>query len=391
MTRISAPFLDDSGLHRVLTALTGAGHQALIVGGAVRNALLGQPVSDIDIATSSLPEQTVTLTEAAGLRAVPTGIEHGTITVVADGHGYEVTTFRRDVETDGRRAVVAFSDRIEEDAHRRDFTMNALYADASGEVIDPVGGLDDLAARRLRFVGEPRARITEDYLRILRFFRFHAWYGAKGAADPEALAACAELAAGLDGISHERIGAETRKLLAAPDPTEAVALMARAGVLGHILPGADTHDLPALIAAEATLGLPAEWPVRLALLGADNAAQALRLSRDETRLQDQIATALTLPLPAAAYRFGPHIARSAALIATARGTPPAPDWQQQIAHAADAQLPIAARHLMPELSGPAIGAALRQAETAFIDSGFSLSKQELLALALGQDRQRKSD
>ncbi|WP_374189447.1 CCA tRNA nucleotidyltransferase, partial [Paracoccus thiocyanatus] len=216
MTRLSAPFLDDPALKRVLAALAAQGAQALVVGGAVRNALLGEPASDVDISTSARPQDTVRLAQAAGLRSVPTGIEHGTVTVIADGRGFEVTSFRRDVETDGRRAVVAYSDRIEDDAQRRDFTMNALYATASGEVLDPVGGLPDLAARRLRFVGDPRARIAEDYLRILRFFRLLAWYGRE--ADLHALAACRELRQGLAGISRERIGHEMRKLLDAPRP-----------------------------------------------------------------------------------------------------------------------------------------------------------------------------
>ncbi|MTH76745.1 CCA tRNA nucleotidyltransferase [Paracoccus aestuariivivens] len=382
MTRISASFLNDSGLRQVLAALTDAGHQALIVGGAVRNSLLDEPVSDIDIATSALPDETRRLTEAAGLRAVPTGIEHGTITVVANGHGYEVTTFRRDVETDGRRAVVAFSDCIDEDARRRDFTMNALYADWTGKVFDPVGGLPDLAARRLRFVGEPRARITEDYLRILRFYRFHAWYGAKGAADPAALAACADLASGLDGISAERIGAEMRKLLAAPDPAESVALMQQAGILARILPGADGRDLPALIAAEAACGQLAAWPCRLALLGADDAVSKLRLSRDEATQQKKLAEALALPLAEAAYRHGARIAESAALILHARGIPLCPDWQQRIERATEARLPLTARDLMPDLNGPALGEALRRAENAYIANDFTLTRDQLLQIAL---------
>src|SRR5690606_29298493 len=159
---------------------------------------------------------------------------------------FEVTSFRRDVATDGRRAEVAFSDRLEDDASRRDFTINALYADAEGEVIDPVGGLADLAARRLRFVGDPDQRIAEDYLRILRFFRFHAWYGRKGGADPAALAACARHAAGLARISRERIGTGMRKLRSAPAPGEAVALMQAAGGLAQLLPGGDAGGLTAL-------------------------------------------------------------------------------------------------------------------------------------------------
>ncbi|MFH5773063.1 CCA tRNA nucleotidyltransferase [Paracoccus sp. NGMCC 1.201697] len=389
MTRIEAPFLHDPALRRVLAALSDAGHQALVVGGAVRNALLGEPIADVDIATSALPDDTRRLTEAAGLRAVPTGAEHGTITVVADSKGFEVTTFRRDVETDGRHAVVAFSDRIEEDALRRDFTMNALYADASGQVLDPVGGLPDLVARRLRFVGDARARIVEDYLRILRFFRFHARYGAKGAADPAALAACAALAPGLDGISKERIGAEMRKLLSAPDPVEAVAMMADAGVLARILPGSRPDALPALIAAEVQAGASPDWQTRLALLAPANPVHDLRLSREEARAQEHLATALTLPLPEAAYRLGARTARRAALIRTAQGAAFRPDWQERIDRAAAARLPLAARDLMPELSGPALGEALREAEIAFVASDFTLPRDALLRIALDRSGEMK--
>ena len=268
MTPDTVALPDDPALARVLSALSAEGAQALVVGGAVRNALLGEPIADIDIATATPPGDTVRLAEAAGLRTVPTGIDHGTVTIIADGRGFEATTFRRDVETDGRHAIVAYSDNIDDDARRRDFTMNALYATADGRVLDPVGGLADLAARRLRFVGDARARITEDYLRILRFFRFLAWYGRE--ADMQALAACHELRGGLAGISKERIGHEMRKLLAAPDPAQAVRLMAEAGVLPLVLPGADGSDLPDLIGAEQDFGtgaLPA-WPRRLALYAA---------------------------------------------------------------------------------------------------------------------------
>ncbi|RDD96216.1 CCA tRNA nucleotidyltransferase [Paracoccus pantotrophus] len=385
MTRLTAPFLDDPALEQVLAALSAGGAQALIVGGAVRNALLGEPVADVDISTSARPEETVQLAEAAGLRSVPTGIEHGTVTVIADGRGFEVTSFRRDVETDGRRAVVAYSDRIEDDARRRDFTMNALYATASGEVLDPVGGLPDLAARRLRFVGDPRARIAEDYLRILRFFRLLAWYGRE--ADLHALAACRELRQGLAGISKERIGHEMRKLLDAPDPSHAVALMAEAGVLPLVLPGADASDLPELVEIEREYGtgaLPC-WPRRLALLGAPNPAEALRLSRDEARTQDRIAQALTMPALAAAYRLGRASAAQAVLIRAARGDRPAFGWCHELARGAGAKFPLTARDLMPDLSGPALGEALRRAEDAFVESDFTLPREALLRIALQQE------
>nr|MDA3889890.1 CCA tRNA nucleotidyltransferase [Allgaiera sp.] len=216
--KITGAWLTRPETRAVCAALTGAGHRALFVGGCVRNALLGVAVADIDIATDAAPETVTILAENAGLKAVPTGIDHGTITVVSGGIAHEVTTFRRDVETFGRHATVAFTADPAEDAARRDFTMNALYATPEGEVLDPLGGLPDLQARRLRFVGDPASRIREDYLRILRFFRFHAWYGdQQEGLDPEGIAACAENLDGLAGLSRERIGTEMRKLLSAPD------------------------------------------------------------------------------------------------------------------------------------------------------------------------------
>ena len=384
MTRITAPFLTDPALHRVLAALQSEGAQALIVGGAVRNALLGEPVSDIDISPSARPTDTIRLAEAAGLRAIPTGIDHGTVTLVADTRAFEVTSFRRDVETDGRRAVVAFSDSIQDDAQRRDFTMNALYADASGRVLDPVGGLPDLAARRLRFVGEPRARIAEDYLRILRFFRFLACYGRE--ADLQALAACTALRAGLRGISRERIGHEMRKLLGAANPGPALALMSESGVLPLVLPGADASDMAELVAAEQDFGTGAlpRWPRRLVLLGADDPGEALRLSRDEARELDRIVQALPLPPAIAAFRHGRRAAAQAVLIRSARGTAPPFGWCHDIARGDQAQFPLSAADLMPALSGPALGRALKRAETAWLDSGFTLEADALRDLALSE-------
>ena len=379
MTRIDAPFLRDPALIAVLDAIEGGGHRALAVGGCVRNALIGVAADDVDIATDAEPARVVELVGAAGLRAVPTGIDHGTVTVVSGGTGFEVTTFRRDVETDGRRAVVAFSDRLEDDAARRDFTMNALYATRDGTVIDPVGGIADIAARHLRFVGAPRDRITEDYLRILRLFRFLAWYGQT--VDPDALAACAELSGGLEIISRERIGAEMRKLLAAPDPAPAMGLMVETGVLPHVLPGADPAALPALVALERQTGAGPHWPRRLAALAAPDVAEALRLSRPEARAQDDLARARDWPLAEAGFRLGEGPATDLALIRAAGGAPLPPDWRDSIARAAAAPLPIAAADLMSDLSGPALGRALAAAEAAWIASGFTLSRPDLIAAA----------
>jgi poly(A) polymerase len=227
------PWMTTPETRAVLDALGGEGR---FVGGAVRNALLGKRVSDIDIATPLVPEDVIKRLTKAGLGAVPTGIEHGTVTAVANGKPFEITTLRRDVATDGRRAVVAFTTDWAEDAQRRDFTMNALYADASGAITDTVGGVEDLKAGRVRFVGDPATRIREDYLRILRLFRFHAWYG-KGALDADALHAAAALKAGLTQLAGERISKEMLKLLEADDPVPVIRQMAASGILSEILPG----------------------------------------------------------------------------------------------------------------------------------------------------------
>ena len=264
------PWLEAASTKAVIAALEAAGGKdcARFVGGCVRNSLMGRPVDDIDIATRLTPNETLAALKAAGLKAVPTGVEHGTVTGVCDGRPYEITTLRRDVETDGRRAVVAFTHEWAEDAARRDFRLNALYADAQGTVFDPTGGgLADAAAGRIVFVGEAETRIREDYLRILRFFRFYAWFG-KGPPDPIGLAASARLKDGIGRLSAERVSKELLKLLAAPDPRAAVRAMADSGVLAQVLPEAPPLDL-----FEALTTLTGDAALRLsALLPPDEAA-----------------------------------------------------------------------------------------------------------------------
>jgi poly(A) polymerase len=383
---IVAPWLSAPATQAVCRALTAAGHQALLVGGCVRNALIGRPVADIDIATDAVPEAVMALARAAGLHAVPTGIEHGTVTVVAEHRPFEVTTFRRDVETFGRRAVVAYTREIAEDAARRDFTMNALYARPDGTVVDPLGGLPDLQARRVRFVGDARSRIAEDFLRILRFFRIHAWYGdPDGGLDPEGLAACAAHQDGLSRLSRERVGAEIAKLLAAADPAPAVAAMAATGILARVLPGADSAPLAPLVHLEAEARLGPRWQRRLAALGNEPAwAAALRLSRADARALAATAAALAEDArPAlAAYHHGPDAARDAALIRAATLAQPAPaDLEAEIARGAAAVMPLSAADL--DLKGPALGQALKAAEAAWIASDFALTTDELRRLAEG--------
>lgn len=252
--------------------------EARFVGGAVRNALMGRPVSDIDIATPLTPDEVAKKLEAAKIRAVPTGIEHGTITAVVNGKSLEVTTLRRDVSTDGRRAVVAFTKEWKEDSGRRDFTLNALYANADGEILDYHAGIEDLKAGRVRFIGDAVTRIREDYLRILRLFRFHAWYG-KGEIDAEALHASAAEKAGLQKLSGERIAKEMLKLLEADDPVPMLRTMAASGILSEVLPGAlKIARLERLVAIDNANFFTPDPLLRLAALLPDDAKAASALS-----------------------------------------------------------------------------------------------------------------
>ena len=293
----------DPGLRRIMDLLNAADGEARVAGGAVRNALMGLPVGDIDIATTLRPEEVVERAKAAGIKAVPTGIDHGTVTLVLDGQGFEVTTLRRDVETDGRHAQVAYGTDWQVDAERRDLTINALYADAAGEVIDLVGGLADIETRNVRFIGDAEARIAEDYLRVLRFFRFFAYYG-KGRPDAEGLRACARAKDKLGMLSAERIWSETKKLLAAPDPSRALLWMRQTGVLTAILPETEKWGIDAvhaLVAAEQAMSWTPDPILRLAAIVPDvperleAMARRLRMSNAEAaRLQ---AWAMTPPLP----------------------------------------------------------------------------------------------
>lgn len=376
---LSGDWLQDSAAQAVCAALVAGGHQALFVGGCVRNALLAMPIGDIDIATDATPDRVIALARAAGLKPVPTGIDHGTVTIVAEGRPHEVTTFRRDVETFGRHATVAFSTRIEDDAARRDFTMNALYARPDGTLVDPLGGLPDLRARRLRFVGDPAQRIREDYLRILRFFRFTAWYGDPALGmDAEGLAACAAGIDGLAGLSRERVGAEFRKLLGAPDPAPALASMAQAGLLAALLPGSDPRALAPLVHLEGPL--PPRWLRRLAVLGGQDMTDALRLSRAETRdlarLRDEIGQ--TTAPAVLGWKLGAELAADALLArAAVMESPLPPDWAAEVARGATARFPVTAADL-PTLMGPALGQELKRLEKLWLASGLRLTRADLL-------------
>lgn len=379
--RITGAWLDHPGTRAVCRALIDGGHLALFVGGCVRDALLNRPIGDIDIATDAHPDRVIDLARAAGIKAVPTGIDHGTVTLVAEGLGHEVTTFRRDVETDGRHAVVHFSTDVAEDAARRDFTMNALYATPEGEVVDPLGGLPDLRARRLRFVGDPAARIAEDYLRILRFFRFHAWYGDPDEGmDAEALAAIAEGADGIARLSKERVGHEMRKLLTATDPAPSIAVMRQTGVLARVLPGSDDHALALLVHLEGDI--QADPIRRLALLGGSEPDADLRLTRDDAKRLVILRAEIGEPTSPGelGYRHGYDAARDILLLRAAMFETPFDPTALTAAQAgATAQFPVRAADLMPGFTGPALGQKLAELEDRWIASGFTLDRKALLA------------
>ncbi|WP_395645179.1 CCA tRNA nucleotidyltransferase [Terricaulis sp.] len=377
------------------------------VGGCVRNTLMGREVDDIDVATQLTPDQTTEVATKAGFAAHPTGIEHGTVTVVVNHKPFEVTTLRRDVTTDGRRATVAFTESWEEDAQRRDFRLNALYADASGAIHDPTGGgLDDARAGRVIFIGDASTRIREDYLRILRFFRFNAWY-VRGPLDPQGLHACADLAAGLDALSVERVWKEVKKMLAAPDPRAAWEGMTAIEVRARALPElANETRLDALCTLEADLMLPVDATTRVAaaLMDQDGAralARRLKLSNEErdrlvAALGDEVKITSYMSLRdmrRAIYRIGNEAFRDRVMLAWAgAGGDKAQAWRALVAHAqmwTPPKLPLTGDEVMAAgvPAGPKVGAVMREVEEWWIDADFPSDKlsviERLKAVAQG--------
>jgi tRNA nucleotidyltransferase/poly(A) polymerase len=393
--------LQDAALRAVLAALDGEAGATRIVGGAVRDGLLGRPVSDADLATKLTPAEVMERAEAAGLKNVPTGVSHGTVTVISRSRPFQVTTLRRDVETDGRHAVVSFTDDWAEDAARRDFTMNALYCDAAGTVFDPIGGLPDLQAGRVRFIGDAEDRVREDYLRILRFFRFFAWYGS-GRPDAEGLKACARLKPGLATLSAERVWAELKRLLGAPDPTRALLWMRTTEVLQKALPESWGIDaVHRLIAAERQEGWLPDPLLRLESIlpphraRIDALSTRLRLAKleaarllawadapeiapdasepdlaralygaDKQGVIDRLRHALAREIEAG------HVSAAAALRGLLRI---AEAWDKPV-------FPLTGKDLVASglQPGPEMGERLKALEARWVESGFTLSRKELL-------------
>lgn len=372
-------------IRRVFAALREAGGEGRVAGGAVRNALLKIPVADIDIATTLTPEQVTAACLRAGMAVHPTGIDHGTVTVVANHHPFEVTTLRLDMETDGRHAKIQYTDDWEADAFRRDFTMNALYCDERGKIYDYTNGYEDTLRKRIRFVGDAEQRIREDYLRILRFFRFHARFGV-GAPDRCSLAACVAMAEGLDRLSVERIRQEMFKLMAAPGAVGTLKLMARKGILGKIILHTDDWRV---------IGrLPPDPVLRLAVLAREpeTMKRQWRLSNEEAHRIGVIQSGVP-PTPTLRpreqriilYQTGADAWRDLVTVAWARSAAPMDDarWKRLLRLPVRwpvPRLPVTGRDLLDRgvPPGPEIGAALRALEDWWVASDFRPGKEDLL-------------
>jgi poly(A) polymerase len=402
-------WFNNPALKRVLDLLNGDGGETRIVGGAVRNALMGLPIQDVDLATTLLPAETQARAEAAGIKSVPTGIAHGTVTLVVDGQPFEVTTLRRDVSTDGRHAEVAFGTDWQADAERRDFTINALYADREGHVVDLVEGLKDIDTRTIRFIGDAATRIAEDHLRSLRFFRFFAYYGS-GRPDADGLRAVARAKDKLSTLSAERIWAETKKLLTAADPSRALLWMRQTGVLTEILPETEKWGIDAIhgvVAAEAALGWTPDPLLRLAAIVPVDAprladmAKRLRMANAEAARLEAWATAPVLPdevtdvgFDRILYRAGRDglIMQLKLALASARtnaeGDPIAMRKAARLSvllkRAENFEKPVfplsgadvIAAGMQP---GPKVGALLAELETLWVERNFSLDRAALAA------------
>jgi poly(A) polymerase len=396
-----APWLTSGPAARVLGLLNGNGEEARVIGGAVRNALLGIPTGDIDIATTALPTEVIRRARAAGIKSVPTGIDHGTVTLVVDSQPFEVTTLRQDTETFGRKAKVAFGRDWVRDAERRDFTINGLSIDAGGVIHDHVGGYDDLVARRVRFIGDPNQRIAEDYLRILRFFRIHAAYG-QGEPDRAGYLACIEARAGLATLSAERVRMEMLKLMIAEGAAAALVAMADGGLLLSIFGGvAYTGSFAAMVAAERSLGLKADPVRRLGALAvavtedARRLAVRLRLSNSETKTLDsmghrwwRLAGMDAATARRRLYRLGADRYRDRLMLAWARagGTTPSAPWREFATlpeRWSAPKFPLKAADFVARgiAEGPALGHVLALAEDAWLAADFPLDEAALKVIA----------
>ena len=377
--KINNKWLKSKDTIKVMDALKCRNNQVLFVGGCVRNSLLGLPITDIDISTNARPDEIISLAKKAGLKSIPTGINHGTITIISNNKTFEVTSFRKDIKTDGRHATVAYSDKIEDDAERRDFTINAIYMTTDGIIIDPLNGMKDLKKRHVRFIKDPNKRIIEDYLRILRFFRFTAEYGDPDLGiDAEGLSACAANIDGIASLAKERVGSEIRKILKTQNPSSVLAAMEISGILSNILPGTACKNMPILIHLENKNTI--NWITRLIVLGGADPTNSLRLSNKENKEYKSTLKAINMgEKPSAiSFKFGEIIAYSYSLaIAALTETSPPNDLSDQIAKGSSVKFPIKPQDLH-NLEGKQLGDMLKKLKTIWIKSDFTLTNKDLM-------------
>ena len=359
------------------------GYQVLFVGGCVRNTILKMPVTDIDLATDAQPEEIIKIAKENNIRFVPTGLAHGTITLIIDNKNYQITTFRTDFDHDGRYAKVEFTESLLLDASRRDLTINALYCNHVGEVIDPLNGLDDIKKQKIKFIGNPNERIKEDNLRILRFFRFQAIYGNKNLEiDSIALEACHNHKSKLAALSKERITSELRKILSAPNPLEVIIKMNETGVLNELFQKVSIDSLEAYLKTEEKFKIKINWLGRLLSLQVTQEEESLKLTRCEFKFLKQTKSAIENQINVLEFSYynGVENGKIYSILQNFRhNIILSKNLLNQINSLATKKFPITAKDLMPEISGKKLGEALRSLEDRWIKSNFTLSKKELLA------------
>lgn len=359
------------------------GYQVLFVGGCVRNTILKMPVTDIDLATDAQPEEIIKIAKENNIRFVPTGLAHGTITLIIDNKNYQITTFRTDFDHDGRYAKVEFTESLLLDASRRDLTINALYCNHVGEVIDPLNGLDDIKKQKIKFIGNPNERIKEDNLRILRFFRFQAIYGNKNLEiDSIALEACHNHKSKLAALSKERITSELRKILSAPNPLEVIIKMNETGVLNELFQKVSIDSLEAYLKTEEKFKININWLGRLLSLQVTQEEESLKLTRCEFKFLKQTKSAIENQIHVLEFSYynGVENGKIYSILQNFRhNIILSKNLLNQINSLATKKFPITAKDLMPEINGKKLGEALRSLEDRWIKSNFTLNKKELLA------------
>ena len=380
--KISASWLRKPSTQSIMEILISDGHEAYFVGGCVRDTLFNLNTTDVDIATSAHPKKVLEIMKKAGLKAIPTGIDHGTVTVVADQQSYEITTFREDIETDGRKAKVKFSKSLTEDAKRRDFSINAIYCEQDGTILDPLGGLTDIAEKRITFIGDPYERIKEDYLRILRFFRFAALFSTNKKFLEIEISALSDLRDGLDTISAERKSDEIFKLFAAPNLIFSISLMEKTNIISKVFHTYYFNCLATLQDIENRHEISPCATRRLAAYTEDNLKLHLRFSNKTANTHKILRDEAEGPKGAAelSYRYSEKLALDIILVrASLQGTEFSKDILSQIKLGSAVEFPIKSSDLSEYFSGPKLGTMLKLLEQKWIESDFTLNKKKLLS------------